>query len=84
MPVVHAYKIDWFRVLADINRAGYSLQSIASEIDVVASTLIGWKKGSVPRHHKGEALISMWCRVTKKDRKDLPQEKLSSRFIHKV
>jgi len=82
MPVIHDYKTDWFRLIIDLNRAGFSLQTIASEIDVVASTLIGWKKGSEPRHHKGEALIDMWCRITKKERNDLPREKLASKFIH--
>lgn len=46
-----------------MSRSGYSLQDIANELDVVASTLIGWKKGASPRHHTGEALIELWCRV---------------------
>lgn len=81
MPVISINKIDWFRILADLSRKGYSLQGIADELDVVASTLIGWKKGASPRHHTGEALIEMWCRVTGSTRKEVPREKVTQKFI---
>ena len=81
MPVVNIHKIDWFRLLSDMSRQGYSLQDIADELDVVASTLIGWKKGASPRHHTGEALIEMWCRVTGKCRQELPKERFVQKFI---
>lgn len=81
MPVINIHKIDWFRLLSDISRQGYSLQVIADELDVVASTLIGWKKGASPRHHTGEALIEMWCRVTGKCRQELPKERFVKKFI---
>lgn len=76
MPVINIHKIDWFRILTDLSRSGYSLQDIADELDVVASTLIGWKKGASPRHHSGEALIELWCRVTEKGRHQLPGKNL--------
>ncbi|MCS3401395.1 hypothetical protein NYE92_01360 [Pantoea sp. B566] len=81
MPVINIHKTDWFRLLTDISRHGYSLQDIAEELDVVASTLIGWKKGASPRHHTGEALIELWCRVTGKSRSQLPKEKYVRKFI---
>ncbi|KHJ66589.1 hypothetical protein QU24_18530 [Pantoea rodasii] len=81
MPVINIHKIDWFRILSDMSRSGYSLQDIAEELDVVASTLIGWKKGASPRHHTGEALIELWCRVNSKGRDELPKEKLVQKFI---
>lgn len=81
MPVINIHKIDWFRILTDLSRSGYSLQDIADELDVVASTLIGWKKGASPRHHSGEALIELWCRVTEKGRHHLPREKFVQKFI---
>ncbi|WP_313188865.1 hypothetical protein [Pantoea sp.] len=81
MPVKNIYKVDWFQVLSDISRKGYSLQAIAEEVNVVPSTLMGWKKGSSPRHHTGEALIELWCRVTCKVRHDLPKEKVAQKFI---
>ncbi|WHQ73439.1 hypothetical protein [Pantoea sp. Lij88] len=81
MPVINIHKIDWFRILTDMSRLGYSLQDIADELDVVASTLIGWKKGASPRHHTGEALIELWCRVTNKGRHEVPKEKYIQKFI---
>lgn len=72
MPVLNIQKIDWFRVLSDISRAGYSLQKIAYELDVATSTLVGWKQGAVPRHHTGEALIAIWMRITGLEREQLP------------
>ena len=81
MPVINIHKIDWFRLLLDISRQGYSLQDIADELDVVASTLIGWKKGASPRHHTGEALIEMWCRLTGKCRQEFPKEHFLKKFI---
>lgn len=81
VPVISINKIDWFRILADLSRKGYSLQGIAEELDVVASTLVGWKKGASPRHHTGEALIEMWCCVTGRTRQDVPREKVMQKFI---
>lgn len=81
MPVINISKIDWFRILSDMSRYGFSLQDIAEELDVVASTLIGWKKGASPRHHTGEALIELWCKVTHKTRDELPKEKFVQKFI---
>lgn len=81
MPVINIHKTDWFRILSDMSRSGYSLQDIADELDVVASTLIGWKKGASPRHHTGEALIELWCRVTCNSRDNLPKEKCVQKFI---
>jgi len=81
MPVINIHKTDWFRILCDLNRKGHSLQTIAEELHVVPSTLIGWKRGSVPLHHTGEALIDMWCRETGKARHEVPREKLLQKFI---
>ncbi|MGK3113594.1 hypothetical protein [Pantoea sp. ME81] len=72
MPVINIHKTDWFRVLSDISRAGYSLQKIAYELDVATSTLVGWKQGAIPRHHTGEALIAIWMRITGLERDQLP------------
>lgn len=83
VPLVNIYKTDWFKVLCDISRAGFSLQTIAYELDVATSTLIGWKQGASPRHHTGEALIDIWMNVTGRDRKELPRVVCKRAFIHK-
>lgn len=81
MPVINIHKTDWFRVLNDISKAGYSLQKIAYELDVAASTLIGWKQGAVPKHHTGEALIAIWIRTTGLAREQLPVVVSKKAFI---
>lgn len=81
MPVVHSVKVDWFKVLNGLSRAGYTVQKIADEIDVAKSTLLGWKQGSEPRHSTGEALIELWSSVLSHDRSQLPFITCKSRFM---
>ena len=65
-------KIDWFRVIVDLERSGYSFTSIATVIDVARSTIIGWKQGAAPRWEDGECLLDLWMTVTKNGRDGLP------------
>lgn len=81
MPVIQSVKVDWFRVLTDLTRAGCSLQQIADELDISKSTLLGWKQGASPRHHSGEALIELWCRIKERDRSDLPVYEYCRSFV---
>lgn len=81
MPVVHSVKVDWFKVLNGLNRAGYTMQKIADEIDVAKSTLLGWKQGSELRHSTGEALIELSSSVLSHDRSQLPFITCKSRFM---
>ncbi|CDZ85381.1 hypothetical protein BN1086_03584 [Citrobacter koseri] len=82
MPVIATLKTDWFRVINDITRSGIPLQEIARELDVSKSALIGWKQGSAPNHHTGEALIDFWCLITQRQRADLPVLVSSRRFVY--
>lgn len=61
-------KIDWFRVIIDLERSGYSFTSIATVTGAARSTIIGWKQGSTPRFEDGLRLIDLWEAVTKKSR----------------
>jgi len=81
MPVVVSYRVDWFRVIDDVTRRGYSLYEIAQATDISKSALIGWKQGSHPSHHHGETLIDFWCEVTHKERSTLPQVVSKRRFV---
>lgn len=72
MPLVATFRTDWFRVITDINRTRIATQSIAEELGVSKSAVLGWKAGSEPRHGDGEALIALWCRATGSERGELP------------
>lgn len=57
-------KIDWFRLIVELERVGYSHLSIAAAVGVAKRTVGGWKQGSSPRFEEGERLIDLWCQVT--------------------
>lgn len=69
-----AVRVDWFRVVAELQQAGYKIENIAAAVDVPKSTLMGWRNPpySEPRHADGERLIALWCRVMKTERDALP------------
>lgn len=76
-PVIHVLRpetqrIDWFRVITDVLRNGYSIQRAADEINVARTTLIGWRQGAEPRYSEGERLVLLWCKSTDSEREDLP------------
>ncbi|EKZ6360727.1 TPA: hypothetical protein ACNVSH_004109 [Klebsiella aerogenes] len=81
MPVVVTVKTDWLRVVTDITNTGIPLQELATGLDVSKSALIGWKQGSSPNHHTGEALITFWCEVTHRHRSELPVQVIRRRFV---
>lgn len=66
-------RIDWFWVIIDLERAGYSRTALAIAIDAKKSTVQGWKMGATPRYDDGDRLIELWCRVMGKDREGLPK-----------
>lgn len=67
-------RVDWFRIVAELQGAGYKIENIAAAVDVPKSTLMGWRNPpySEPRHADGERLIGLWCRVMKAPREALP------------
>lgn len=67
--------IDWFRVLADLKRAGLSLETIAGKVGVSKSAVVGWKNlFAEPKHGDGERLIWLWMAYTDRLRAELPRE----------
>jgi uncharacterized protein YjcR len=51
---------DWFRLLADLSRAGINNAKVAVILGVSPSTVHAWKEGRAsPRHHLGEALKAL-------------------------
>ena len=73
MAAVADVRVDWFQVINGLSRAGYSPQSVADEVGVARTTLLGWKQGAEPRYTEGERLVAFWCRVTGRERETLPR-----------
>jgi hypothetical protein len=54
-------RVDWFRLITDLNRAGHSTRRFADNLGIARTTIEGWKAGSEPKHADGERLIaSAW------------------------
>lgn len=64
--------LDWFQVISDLSRHGFTAKAIADRIDVPKSTLLGWKQGAEPRYSEGRRLIEFWCDITGKPEAQLP------------
>lgn len=64
--------VDWFRVLDDLKRRGFSLYMLEVQVGIPKSTLVGYKQGSEPKHMDGERLIQFWCQVTTNERSAIP------------
>lgn len=61
-------RVDWFRVLADLQYLGLTNIDVSSRLDIPRRTVGGWKSGQEPRHVDGDALLDLWCEVTGKSR----------------
>lgn len=66
--------VDWFRLLVELKRHGFSLRMIGEQVGIPESTMRGYSAGSEPSHVAGEALVVFWCQVTSKSRDQLPIE----------
>lgn len=66
-------RIDWFRLMAELKRGGWSLRAMASATCISKPVLVGLRNaGTEPKHVAGETLIALWCRVTGLGRDQLP------------
>jgi hypothetical protein len=66
-------RVNWFLVIVEMSRRGYSDTAIAGAIGTPRSTVRGWKQGAEPRHADGERMILLWCQVTGMERDTLPK-----------
>ena len=68
-------RIDWFRVITDLERSGFSLERIADEC--MRGKTWAWSLKNVPntepRFHDGMLLLGMWADQTGKERADAPR-----------
>ncbi len=57
-------RIDWFRVIVELEGKGYKPNQIAACIGYPRGTLLGWRNYEAePGHTAGEALVSLWIKV---------------------
>lgn len=58
-------RIDWFKVLMDLKRAGLSLETTAMFVETSKSAVISWKNlDCEPSFQSGERLLMLWERST--------------------
>lgn len=66
-------RVNWFRVLIDLDRAGYRLPRVSATTRIPIATLKEYRNNERdPRHSAGDALIELWCKVLERKRPDLP------------
>jgi hypothetical protein len=74
----HCCEVDWAVVLDELaSSLGVSFRALSEAIDIPRVTMIDWRKGASPRHKDGERVIATWCRLTGKERSDLPHRAMS-------
>lgn len=66
-------RIDWFRVLIDLQRRGLPVSLVAGQLRIPESTILRWKQGAEPRYADGEALVSLWARLMDAPRDTAPR-----------
>lgn len=50
---------DWFRILADLDKAGINNAEVARKLNVTPPTVFKWKSGAEPSHYYGELLLML-------------------------
>lgn len=65
-------RVNWFLVIIELARRGYTASAIGTAVDHPKSTVLGWKQGAEPKHCDGEKIIDLWCSVTGLGRDQLP------------
>ena len=51
--------VDWWRVITDLEKAGWTHERIGRELGVHKSTVTAWKRGVEPRHSDGARLLDL-------------------------
>lgn len=66
-------RVDWFRVLVDLDRAGCPMKRVCFLLELPPTTVSGWKNDhKEPRHGDGERLIRLWSEWLQRHRDDVP------------
>lgn len=72
---IPADRVDWFRVLSDLRRAGMALTLIATVTHSSKTRLLGLRNADAePKHATGERIIRLWIQQTGLPREKLPMQ----------
>lgn len=70
--------VDWFRVIVDLERHGYTHRTLSLATGNSRTAIGGWRCNiHQPSHPSGEALVQLWMDVTEMDRDRLPRRTVS-------
>lgn len=68
-----AVRVDWFRVIVDLERSGVSMRAVSLRTEIPCETLRSWRNRYVePSFYAGDRLVGVWCRELGRDREQLP------------
>lgn len=67
-------RVDWFIVLDELGRYGYSLHALEVILGIPYSTLWGYKSGAEPRFVDGEVLVKFYMHLTERERDEVPEQ----------
>lgn len=70
------FRMDWARIIENLQRCGLSLQEIADWVGIGKSTLAAYIPDdcrSEPQHWSGERIITLWVHCTGLTREDAPR-----------
>lgn len=65
-------RVDWFRMLTQMQAEGYSLHGLVYFCGIPKSSLIAYKNGMQPSYNVGKTLIRAWSEITGQDQADVP------------
>jgi len=79
MTIASDEKIDWFRVIADLNSRGYTYTDIAVAVNgVTRNTVAYWRDGGTPKYEDGVCLLELWMQVKGESQECAPRIKRNS------
>jgi len=67
--------VSWWKVIVDLERAGFYHGQIAAAIGARRTTVLGWKNHeAAPRYEDGERLIALWRVATGLTAEQVPRK----------
>lgn len=66
-------RVDWFRMLTQMQAEGYSLHGVAYFAGIPKTSLIDYKNGMQPSYNVGVTLIKAWAEITGGDPVNVPK-----------
>lgn len=64
--LLERHQRDWFRILSDLQALGLKNADVARALRLRDSTIRNWKYGKEPTHARGEALLALHARLTRR------------------